>query len=399
MSGRLPLPLGSMGEIKVKPVGKSYSARVWYRREDGSYVDVRRRGKTKEKAKQAVRDAINNLAPPAAPGADLTASSPFGEAAEQWLTQFRADAEDGIYSLTTLDTYENVYENHVKPEFQNFRLFEMKTPAVSNLCQRKLKANSLTLAKLVKAVISNIMAFAIQAGAVEQNPTKGIAALSERRAKVKRKKPRALTKEELRDLLDKLDADEEAKRRDLPDLVRFFIATGERIGEALGAHWEDFDPAAKKLRMSGNLIRARGQGTRRNDGKSDGSARDIALPDWAVRMLSERAEQLGDIDPAKPIFINTKGSYLNSSNVGNRAWIPFRKRAGYEWVTFHTMRKTVATLLDEAGLTARQVADLLGHSRVSMTQDVYFGRGQQSRASADALAFVDSDGESDEVGN
>lgn len=390
MPGRLPLPLGSMGEIKVKAVGSSFSARVRYRREDGTYVDLRRRGKTKEKARQAVRDAVREVAPPSSPGAELTASSLFGDAAEQWLIQLRTDAETGTYSLTTLDTYENVYEKHVKPEFQNLRLFEVKTPAVSKLCQRTLKANSLTLAKLVKAVISNVMSFAMQAGAVEHNPAKGIAPLSERRAKVKRKKPRALTKSELRDLLGKLDADEEAERRDLPDLVRFFIATGERIGEALGAHWEDFDPASKKLRMSGNLIRARGRGARRNDGKSDGSARDIALPDWAVRMLSDRADQLGDLDPSKPIFMNTKGGYLNASNVGNRTWIPFRKRAGYEWVTFHTLRKTVATLLDEAGLTARQVADLLGHSRVSMTQDVYFGRGQDSRASAEALAFVDS---------
>jgi hypothetical protein len=33
--------------------------------------------------------------------------------------------------------------------------------------------------------------------------------------------------------------------------------------------------------------------------------------------------------------------------------------AGHEWVTFRTFRKIVA-LLDEAGLTARQVADVLG---------------------------------------
>jgi integrase len=39
-------------------------------------------------------------------------------------------------------------------------------------------------------------------------------------------------------------------------------------------------------------------------------------------------------------------------------------------VTFHTFRKTVATLLDDAGLTARQVADILGHANPSMTQDV-----------------------------
>ncbi|SDZ16238.1 Phage integrase family protein [Saccharopolyspora shandongensis] len=74
-----------------------------------------------------------------------------------------------------------------------------------------------------------------------------------------------------------------------------------------------------------------------------------------------------------------------AANPTNRTWKPFRVRAGYEWVTFHTLRKTVATLLADAGLIAREVADLLGHSRVSMTQDHYFGRGQESRASADAL--------------
>ena len=59
------------------------------------------------------------------------------------------------------------------------------------------------------------------------------------------------------------------------------------------------------------------------------------------------------------------------------------------WVTFHTLRKTVGTLLDEAGLTARQIADVLGHSHQSMTLNNYRGRGYVSRASADALDSVD----------
>ena len=51
-------------------------------------------------------------------------------------------------------------------------------------------------------------------------------------------------------------------------------------------------------------------------------------------------------------------------------------RAGteFDWFVFHTARRTVATLLDEQGPTARSVADQLGHARVSMTQDVYMGR-------------------------
>ncbi len=48
-------------------------------------------------------------------------------------------------------------------------------------------------------------------------------------------------------------------------------------------------------------------------------------------------------------------------------------------------RKTTATILDDAGLSARAVADQLGHSRPSMTQDVYLGRGAVDARVAVAL--------------
>ena len=49
-------------------------------------------------------------------------------------------------------------------------------------------------------------------------------------------------------------------------------------------------------------------------------------------------------------------------------------QAGFGWVTSHVYRKTVATLMDDAGLSARRAADQRGHSKISMTQDFYFGR-------------------------
>ena len=58
----------------------------------------------------------------------------------------------------------------------------------------------------------------------------------------------------------------------------------------------------------------------------------------------------------------------------------------WSWVTSHTFRKTVATRLDEAGLTPRQVADQLGHANPSMTLDIYFGR---QVVSADAARVLD----------
>jgi len=55
------------------------------------------------------------------------------------------------------------------------------------------------------------------------------------------------------------------------------------------------------------------------------------------------------------------------------------------WITSHTFRKTAATILDEAALSARLVADQLGHSRPSMTQDVYMGRRAVDSQAALAL--------------
>lgn len=51
----------------------------------------------------------------------------------------------------------------------------------------------------------------------------------------------------------------------------------------------------------------------------------------------------------------------------------------------HVYRKTVATLMDGAGLSARQAADQLGHSEISMTQDFYFGRKMASTGAKDVL--------------
>jgi integrase len=57
-------------------------------------------------------------------------------------------------------------------------------------------------------------------------------------------------------------------------------------------------------------------------------------------------------------------------------------------VTSHVFRKTAATLLDEAGVSARKIADQLGHSQVSLTQDSYMGRKIASEDAARVLEII-----------
>jgi integrase len=91
-------------------------------------------------------------------------------------------------------------------------------------------------------------------------------------------------------------------------------------------------------------------------------------------------------DPADdgPVFCDSLGGLRDPSNT-MADLRDARGTEGFAWVTSHVFRKTAATIMDEAGLTARVIADQLGHSKPSMTQDVYLGRKLVSPAAARAL--------------
>lgn len=62
-------------------------------------------------------------------------------------------------------------------------------------------------------------------------------------------------------------------------------------------------------------------------------------------------------------------------------------------MTSHVFRRTAATEMDRDGLTARQIADQLGHAKVSMTQDRYLGRRAVGKDAANSLDRAPSGGQ------
>lgn len=384
--GRPRLQVGTHGNIRTEQLEpKRWRARCRYRDFDGKVYEVERYGTSKAKAIDRLKAAIRDWVTPVA-GALITPSTRFSEVARIWLAEVEADAERGLRSFGSLDTYRNRLDKIVLPEVGELSMNEVTTPTLDALCKKVRDASSASSAKTVRSVLGGVCALAVRHGALESNPVREVGPLESKRAKNKPSHSRALSAEQVLDLLAKLDADEQAVRDDLPDLVRFFLGTGERTGEAVGAHWPDLDAESKLINMSGNVIRARGRGRIVNSGKTENAARPIPLADWCMTMLLDRRRLATNLDG--PIFPSTTGTVREATNIRNRAWKPFTRRAGYEWVTFRTFRRTVATLLDGAGLTARQIADILGHARPSMTQDVYMGRRAPSRASADALGTV-----------
>ena len=190
---------------------------------------------------------------------------------------------------------------------------------------------------------------------------------------------------QLRQLRPALSYDHKAIARDLPDLVGFLMATGLRIGEACAVRTTDLDVDAGTLAVAGTVTRDPLLGLLIQERpKTDAGRRTIALPPQTLDLLRRRLAHLPTAADPPVLFPSQKGLLRDPNNTSGDLRQAL-DRAGFPWATSHTFRRTVATRLDDAGLSARQIADHLGHSRPSLTQDVYLGRGTASPLTAAAL--------------
>lgn len=161
---------------------------------------------------------------------------------------------------------------------------------------------------------------------------------------------------------------------DLADVVDLILATGGRIGEILALRWDDVDLAAERptVTICGTLVYVKGKGYFRQEWtKSDAGYRTLVLPRFAVEMLRARK----DIAAAKAqgaVFASRRGTWLSPHNV-RRQWRGARADTGLEWVTPHTLRKTVATVIARVA-DAKSAAAQLGHASEVVTSTYYIAK-------------------------
>ena len=110
----------------------------------------------------------------------------------------------------------------------------------------------------------------------------------------------------------------------------------------------------------------------------------MSLPQFAADALRRRKDEWRGPNSAGVIFPSSTGTLRDPDNFGKQ-WREVRDEQGLPDVSSHSFRKSVATLIDDSGLSARIGADQLGHARPSMTQDVYMNRGQVHTEVANVL--------------
>ncbi len=375
--GRPPLPLGTWGRIRRHRAGPtSWRAVANYRDYDGVTRQVERIRETGAKAERALVEYLKNRARVSTDG-EITADTRISEVCRVWFDEFKRQKK----ATSTLNTYDDVLRLHVLPSVGSLRVRELTVGVADRFLATVRDKTGPSAAKHAKTVLSQVMGLAARHDAIDHNPMRHVSSIT-----IEKKAARALTLAEVRRLRTGLLADERAVARDVPALVDFMLGTGLRIGEALAVTWKALDLAAATVEVRGTLTYERGTGwVIQPRPKTESGWRTLHLPPWLVALLGAREH---DGNSWNVVFPSPLGKLRDRSNTNDdlRAALD---PLGFDWVTSHNFRKTAATLLNDGGLTVREIADQLGHKRVSETQDTYFGRAQPSPQVATLLGVID----------
>lgn len=153
--------------------------------------------------------------------------------------------------------------------------------------------------------------------------------------------------------------------------------TGLRAAELIGLKWSDIDWENHTIHVQRTLTyRYEKHEWMWDTPKTKNSNRIIQLPDQLYRMFLEMKDEPSRVTENTPkefrnlIFLNRKG-YPVSNPVYDSHVRQVCNKAGIKYFSMHSLRHTFATRAQEAGVDAKVLSEILGHSVVTTTMDIY----------------------------
>jgi integrase len=273
---------------------------------------------------------------------------------EQFLGRW-LQAKQGTVRPGTWTRYEELVRLHVNPKLGKRRLASLKPDQLQQFYTELQASRSPATLLKVHRMLHNAFKLAVRWGAMPLNITELVIAPT-----IERHEFDTFTAEQVRSFLKAAQGDR------LEALYVLAITTGLRQGELLGLRWQDVDLERRRLQLVRQL-------------KTRQSRRAVLLPELAatalvdhrVRQAAEREQQGVYWEEHGLVFTNSVGKPFNPNNLRQRSFFPLLDRAGLPPIRFHDLRHSCATLLLGEGVHPKIVSDLLGHSQIGITLDLY----------------------------
>jgi len=267
----------------------------------------------------------------------------------------------------TLQRYQEIVRLHLAPRLGRIPLAKLTPAHVERMMNDALaQGASPRSACHHRAVLRTALNVAMRWGIVGRN----VAALAGP-PHVPEREIRALGQADARALLEAVRGDR------LEALFTVALALGLRQGEALGLRWPDVDLGGALLTVQRSLQRVN-SGWLFSEPKTTRSRRTLHLPGPVTAALREhRARQLverlrlgaawqgGDL-----VFTDEAGGPLSGFHVSRR-FKALLAVAGLPPMRYHDLRHGAASLMAAQGVPARVAMEILGHSQISTTMNIY----------------------------
>ena len=337
-----------------------------YQRGNGRWVaQVRIKGKRISKSFDTQKECqvwIRQLREQIESGIRINAAKmAVGEYLAQWLQII-----EGTIKPKTLDQYTGIVKNHLKPQLGKIKLSELQPYHIQQVySDLKEKGHSQRNVQLVHSVLHRALVIAERQGLIGRNPANAVIP-----PKVIQTEMKVLNDNQVRQFLIAAKGDR------YEALFHLAITTGLRQGELLGLKWLDVDWASDTIHVRRQLQRRKGEGLKFVSPKTKAGNRLVQLGVESMRLLAEHrknqdVERLSsewqEHDVVFPSMVGTPTDQRNLHKFFKR----LLKKAGLPNIRFHDLRHTAATLMLLNGIPLIVVSRRLGHSKPSVTLDIY----------------------------
>jgi integrase len=286
---------------------------------------------------------------------------------EQFLNHWLTDCAQPSVRVTTFVSYEIQIRVHIAPILGYHQLSKLSPQHIQEYLKNKLAAG--LSAKTVKyhlSVLRMALGQALRWNLIARN----VAMLVDP-PRVEKYEVQPITPEQARIFLQAIQGDR------LEILFTVALSLGLRRGESLGLRWTDIDFENRTLRVKNSLQRIQGKLTL-SEPKTKSSRRILDLPELLNCKLKEhRTRQLEEKLAAGHhwtdtglVFTTRLGTPVDPRHVKRRL-DPLLKKAGLPHYRVHDLRHFCASLLLAQGVPLKVVSEILGHSQINITADLY----------------------------
>lgn len=311
-----------------------------------------------------VKEKLNKKKASAVPAA-LSCRLLFSEIAYTWLSGKRNTVKE-----SSICNYEIKLNKYIIPAFGNIQY--------NKLSSEKIEAfiKSLTAKKLSKGYVSDIF-FVVKSICRFAHKNYGANNICENIEAPKREKKSEytmLTKPQTDTLVNALTASDDLTSSG----ILLALSTGVRIGELCALKWSNVDLSEKTITIKNTVQRIRSDDTKKktrlniSSPKSHTSERTIPIPSFLIPILSKHTA-------AADLYLLSGNSKIVEPRTLQYRFKSILNKNNLPSVRFHSLRHAFATGCIASGADIKTVSELLGHSSVNITLDLYVHSSMQRK--------------------